>query len=396
MARQLAAVGRFLRPQAFWAGWPGLARFWLLVLLVIVAAAGVLQGLGPPSVRVAMAPAVGPATSAAVPAAVQPPPLVVQRRVGPPPNQPGRDQPGPVTDPDPALQEPGPDGKDDMLPRISADGRQPMQAYAAGFDRSSRRPRIAVLIASMGQGEVDSLHAINVLPGPVSFAITPYGGAVSRVIAAARAAQHEYLVSIPMEPQGFPLNDPGNQALMTGLGRGDNIVRLLWAMSRFGGYVGATGALGDLRGERFAGLSDQMEPVLAQLAQRGLLYVDPRPGQPPPALVWGRVADLIIDDPVNADAIDARLAELEGIAREHGSALGLAGAPRPVTVDRLAAWSGKLADKGLVLAPVSAIVQAPLKEPTPREASSAREAAPRDAIPRAPTPRETSPKDAKP
>ncbi|MDR3535028.1 MAG: divergent polysaccharide deacetylase family protein [Acetobacteraceae bacterium] len=369
-----------------------MARFWLLVLLVLGVSGGLLQYLGPPLPRVAAVPT--PAASPTAPAVVataQPlPPLVVQRRVGPAPNQPGRDQPGPVTDPDPALQEPGPAGKDDLLPRIAADGRQPMQAYAAGFDRSSRRPRIAVLVAGMGQAEVDSLHAVNALPGAVSFAITPYGGAVARVIAAARLAQHEYLVSIPMEPQGFPLNDPGNQALMTSLGRADNMVRLLWAMSRFGGYVGATGALGDLRGERFAGLSDQMEPVLRQIAQRGLLYVDPRPGQPPPAQVWSRVVDVVIDDPVNADAIDARLAELEGIARVYGSALGLAGAPRPVTVDRLAAWSATLADKGLVLAPVSAIVQAPLREPSPRDATPSDPAA-RDA-----TTRETPPKDAKP
>ena len=33
------------------------------------------------------------------------------------------------------------------LPRISADGRAPMAAYAAGFDPSSRRPRVGILIA---------------------------------------------------------------------------------------------------------------------------------------------------------------------------------------------------------------------------------------------------------
>ncbi len=352
--------------HGLFAGWFGLGRFWLLVLLTGGVAGALLQYLGPP-VRVAMVPA-PPASHPAPEAAATPPPLVVQQRVAPPPNQPGREQPGPVTDPDPALLEAAPGGNGEMLPRIAADGRLPMQVYAAGFDRSSRRPRIAVLIAGMGQGEADSLNAVKALPAGISFAMTPYGGAVRRVLGAARQAQHEYLLSIPMEPQGFPLNDPGTQALMTNLGRRDNMARLIWAMSRFGGYVGTTGALGDMRGERFAGLSDQMEPVLQELPQRGLIYVDPRPGQPPPTQTWGRSVDVVIDSPPAAEAIDTRLAELEAVARDRGSALGLAGAPRPVTVERLVAWTNTLSDRGFILAPVSAIVQAPARNTPAKDA----------------------------
>lgn len=249
-----------------------------------------------------------------------------------------------------------------MLPRIAEDGRRPMQVYAAGFDPSNRQPRIAILLAGYGLSEADSTRAARVLPGGVSFAVSPYGAALAPALTAARSAQHEYLLSIPMEPQGYPLNDPGNQGLMTNTGRAENMKRLLWSMSRFGGYVGVTGALGDLRGERFAGLSDQMEPVLRQVARRGLLYVDPRPGQTPPSQVWGRIPDVIVDEPATPQAIDARLAELESIARERGSAMGLAGAPRPVTVDRIATWAESLAAKGLVLAPVSAVVQPPSRE----------------------------------
>lgn len=353
------------------AGWRGLGRFWLAVGVIVAAVGGVLQYLGPPEPhpprpQVAMH---APPPPAPAGPAVQPAPLVVQSHVVPAPDQPGREQPGPVADPDPALLEPSPNDKDVMLPRIAEDGRRPMQVYAAGFDRSSRRPRIAVMVAGIGLSESDSLNAVRNLPGGISLAVSPYGGSLPRVLTAARLAQHELLVSIPMEPQGFPLNDPGNKALMTNLGRADNMTRLLWVLSRFGGYVGATGALGDLRGERFAGLSDQMGPVLRQIAQRGLLYVDPRPGKPPPSQVWGRSVDLVIDDPANADAIDGRLEELEKIARERGSALGLVGAPRPVTVDRLAAWAGTLSGKGLALAPVSAMVQAPPKDNAPTDAA---------------------------
>ena len=80
--------------------------------------------------------------------------------------------------------------------------------------------------------------------GGVTLAISPYAANPDQLLTAARAAEHEYLLSIPMEPQGFPLNDPGPQALMTTLPPEENRQRLDWALSRIAGYVGATGALG--------------------------------------------------------------------------------------------------------------------------------------------------------
>jgi polysaccharide deacetylase 2 family uncharacterized protein YibQ len=47
------------------------------------------------------------------------------------------------------------------------------------------------------------------------------------------------------------------------------------------------------------------------------------------------------------------------VARQKGSALGFAGAVRPVTIDRLAAWANGLPADGLALTPVSALVRAP-------------------------------------
>lgn len=234
-----------------------------------------------------------------------------------------------------------------------------MQVYAAGFDSSTRRPRVGLVLAGVGLNQKDSETAVRSLPGGVTLAISPYAQNISKLLSAARAAEHEYLLSIPMEPQGFPLNDPGKEALMTNLSVEQNHVRLDWLLSRVAGYVGAVGAEGRLRGERFASLPGEIDPVLTELARRGLLYVDPRPGAPPPRTVWNRTVALVIDEPGTAADVDAKLAQLVQLARENGSALGLAGAVRPVTTERLAAWANELAADGLALAPVSALVQAP-------------------------------------
>ena len=72
---------------------------------------------------------------------------------------------------------------------------------------------------------------------------------------------------------------------------------------------GATGALGALarRAFRRAGRS-RWAQCSGRSAARGLLYVDPRPGAPPPPGVWGRSVDVIVDEPAVRPEIEAKLA----------------------------------------------------------------------------------------
>jgi polysaccharide deacetylase 2 family uncharacterized protein YibQ len=355
-------------------GSPGLRAlglFWAGVLTVAVAGAVVLQTLGPPP---RAHPVVQPEAANASPSRATPPethgtavhaaPVTTVASLA---GRPGRGTPGPIAQPDPALLEPVENDPGAFLPRIAADGRTPSQVYARGFDPADTRPRVAVLLAGVGLNSSESDDAVQTLPGAVSFAVSPYASGLGQLLEAARAAGHEFLISLPMEPQGYPLNDAGDHALLTAVAPQVNRSRLDWALSRISGYVGATGALGVLRGERFAG-SPQMLPVLDSLADRGLLYVDARPGRVPLPRVWSHGVDVVIDEPAVRTEIEAKLAKLEQIALDKGSALGLAGATRPITVDRIAAWTHGLAARGLSLAPVSAImVPPPAKKPDPKD-----------------------------
>ncbi len=361
----LAPKGRLL------SGWAGLGRFWLAILIVLGVGAGVLQALGPrePTIQAAaLQSEPKPAEHAEATVAAKPvePPAArpaTADKASFQPLPPGRGVPGPVTDPDPGLMEPDPEAPKAFLPRISADGRTPMHEYAAGFDSSNRRPRIGILVAGIGLSEADSATAIHQLPGAVTLAISPYAVNIDHLLAEARIAEHEYLLSIPMEPQGFPINDPDDRrALMTSLPPSENLARLHWVLSRIAGYAGVTNALGQIRGERLSGMHDQFTAVLEDAGARGLLFVDARPSQPIAQFAWNRSIDMVVDeDPVGAAALDGRLEALAKLARDKGSALGLVMVPRPVTLDRLIAWTNTLADKGLVLAPVSALVVPPAK-----------------------------------
>ena len=343
-----------------------LALFWGPVLLVAAVGAATLQWLGPPARPAAPMRARLPAPK---PVAA-PKPLVALAPLAAPgaaaanhpadaPHRPG----APIAPPDPALLRALPGDASALVPRIGADGRAPMTVYAAGYDATDKRPRIGLLLSDMGMSGQDSTAAIAALPAAVSLAFSPYADNPAALLASARAAGHELFVSLPLEPQGSPLNDAGNEALLTGATAAVNGQRLDWALSRFAGYVGATGAMGLLHGERFAAATDQMAPVLRTLAASGLLYVDPRPGGAWTAPVAGRSVEVLVDEPALRTEIEAKLARLEKLATEHGAALGLVDEPAPRTVEAVSAWAARLSARGFLLVPVSALAHPAARKP---------------------------------
>lgn len=347
-----------------------LVVFWAVIVAGAATGAGVLQWLGPPTaapqarapdLREADAPA--PVESAPKPVTYGPPVPEAPRQATPMPPVPPK--PGqPIQAPLPALMEAAA-GAPAGLPRIGADGRAPMLAYSAGVDPADTRPRVAILFGGLGPAEADSIEALKALPPAVSFVVSAYTAKPDHLLAELRAYAHEYLLGLPMEPQNYPMDDPGTQALLVGAPPAQNVRRLDWALSRFAGYAGVTNAADGMRGERFAS-SPLMDAVLQTIARRGLLYIDSAPARAvggPPGLA-ARAIDLVLDEPSVRSEIDTKLARLEQLAREHGSALGLATLPRPVTIDRIAAWATQLSERGIALVPASALVSVAPLTPT--------------------------------
>jgi hypothetical protein len=379
------------------AGWRGLGLFWLLVLLVLGGVALRLDRLGPPEPHETMAEApqtpeaLAPPPAAAepvappaattdptsapsvaqvvvpAPAVVEPPPPAAEASAQTPaaPAPPPLDVPvaapdfpaaRPIPAPDPALLEQGRFG---ALPRVGADGRTSIRAYAGQFDRQDSRPRVGIIVADLGISNAQTEDAIRRLPPAVTFAISPYAPRAAQVAERLRAKGAETLIGLPLEPAGYPLNDPGNRALLTGRSAPENMANLEWVLSRFPGYVGAIGVVGGMRGERFATMEQSYFALQESLRNRGLLFVDARPGVAGPARAWGRSVDVILDEPATRTEIERRLVELETIAKARGSALGLAHAATPVVVDRLVAWASGLERRGVALAPISVLIRRP-------------------------------------
>ena len=256
--------------------------------------------------------------------------------------------------PDPNLIEQSPGGG---LPAVGKDGRKPWQVYARPFNAKDDRPRIAIIVGGLGLSRAATQAAITRLPGAVTLAFDPYAKGLGNWATMARQAGHEFLLGLPMEAADFPTSDHGPFGLEINLKDEDNKKRLDAILVRAPGYVGII----SIFGSRFAATKHHITKVLEILKGRGLMFVES--GDPKISLSAGiatqigvprAIADLRLDDVPSRAAIDARLAELETLARKNAVALALA-SPYASTVARLAAWAATLNGKGLVLAPVTAV-----------------------------------------
>jgi len=247
------------------------------------------------------------------------------------------------------------------IPKIADDGARPADAFARPVKPLPGKPdapRIALIVGGLGVSASTTAEAIAKLPGAVTLALMPYGVNVERLAAQARAAGHEILLQVPMEPFGYPDNDPGPQTLLTSLTPEQNLERLHWLMGRFQGYVGVADAMG----ARFTASEQSFAPVLRETAKRGLIYVDDGSN---PRSVAGRIAganslpfakaDLVLDSVPTAVEIDHALGRLEMAARERGLAVGMSSA-LPVAIEHIAKWAKAAESRGLLLVPISAAV----------------------------------------
>ncbi len=241
-----------------------------------------------------------------------------------------------------------------------AEAQQPQwQRYAQDFDETDERPRIAIVLTGMGLSSAATEAAINQLPPPITLSFTPYSRRLDQWVSLARTGGHEVMLDLPMEPTSYPDDDPGPQALLTALSPAQNLERLKWTLDRASGYVGVATVMGS----RFTTSEEALLPVLEALKEQGLIFLDNQSNQE--SVAWRMAAKIGVANAINDRtldaaqanrvAIDARLVQLEGIARAEGFAVAM-GRPYPVTIERLREWAKGLPARGFVLAPISAVV----------------------------------------
>lgn len=248
-------------------------------------------------------------------------------------------------------------GENGLKPTLGPDGLIAWQEYARPYNGPDDKPRIAILVTDIGLNTKSSTMAIDALPGQINLAFSPYGRNLQEWMNKAREKGHEGFLMLPTEPLNYPDSDPGPHTLITDLSERENMSRLDWVLSRVGGYVGIVNHMGS----KFTASEEALTPIINDLKDRGLMFVDARSTRFSMAARLARRAsmprainDRYIDNVMTTDEIQKQLGELEKTANTFGAALGLARS-LPLTINELAEWSQSLEAKGIDLVPVTAI-----------------------------------------
>lgn len=265
----------------------------------------------------------------------------------------------------PTTQEEPPQPKADIKPTAEPKenllkvARLHWQEFSAPFHDPEDRPRIAIVVSEVGMNAARTQEAIEILPSAITLGFNPYAQNLQKYVDQARRAGHEALLQIPMEPIGYPKVNPGPHALRTDLSVTENREQLNWALKRFTGYAGLTNQMGS----KFTATTESIQPILETIKEKGVFYLDSRAASNSVAAEIAEKLNIpvainnrFLDHKADGDLIDMRLAELETIALQTGSAIGIA-YPRSETFLHLSDWAETLDKKGLILAPVSALIK---------------------------------------
>jgi polysaccharide deacetylase 2 family uncharacterized protein YibQ len=241
-------------------------------------------------------------------------------------------------------------------PQVAAAAPQPTWKRNALPFRDLKRPLVAIVIDDVGLDRPRSRRAWE-LPGPMTMSFLPYANDLREQARAARGRGHELMLHLPMEPNGR--NDPGPGALLLSHREPELQRRLAAALDSFDGFVGVNNHMGS----RFTANRPGMEVALRQFKVRGLLFLDSRTSA---QTLGDQIAQEIglpsvsrhvfLDDEDSLAAVRAKLAETERLAKAQGFVVAI-GHPYDSTLQALAEWLPRAAERGVVLAPVSAVLR---------------------------------------
>lgn len=244
-----------------------------------------------------------------------------------------------------------------LLPRVDSDGARPSDVYARPAP-AAKPPRIALIVGGVGLSDQATAAAINSLPGPVTLAFAPYGKDLKAKVQQARDAGHEVILQLPMEPIDYPQANPGPHTLLASATAAENTDNLHWLLSRFTGYTGVANFLGG----KFTSDAKVLKPLLREIGQRGLFYIDDGSSARSIGLATAAEvglpavsADLILDAQ-GGDLMDANFTKLETLARSQGTAIGMM-SDLPGSVQNLARYAQAAKAQGITLIPLSAAVR---------------------------------------
>jgi len=222
-------------------------------------------------------------------------------------------------------------------------------------------PAIAVIIDDVGHQPLSQIQPLLDLNFPITFAVLPHL-AYSRANAISlNQRQYEVMLHMPMEPDDYPKNNPGEGAVFSDQSEAAIRQRLDQALRDVPFVTGVNNHMGS----KITANRGLMRPILDEVKQRGLFFIDSRTNANTVAYTLARSMglatakrDVFLDARESHDFAVKQLAEARRVARKNGLAIVI-GHPYPSSVQALVEELPKMDREGFRLIFASDAVQKP-------------------------------------
>lgn len=219
-------------------------------------------------------------------------------------------------------------------------------------------PLITIIMDDLGRSTYKA-EALASLEQHVTFSILPGETHAAKVAEIAHNADREVMLHVPMEPQGYPAVNPGEDALFVEYSDDEIRRRFEALLAKIPYVIGANNHMGS----RFTEDARALAPVMKSLSEKGMFFIDSRTtGQSRVSDVARNYdvptlnRDVFLDNVAEVGAITKQLNVLEAKARQRGMAIGICH-PYPETLEALRNVLPEFAKRGITFVPVSLLLQ---------------------------------------
>lgn len=211
---------------------------------------------------------------------------------------------------------------------------------------------IAIIIDDLGHNRAQGHRALD-LPAPITYAMLPYAQYSRELAERAQALGKEVMLHLPMANVSGKRLGPG--ALVPDLSRQEFIETLEAALAEVPYARGLNNHMGSL----LTSQNLEMDWLMTEIKRREMFFVDSRTTPHTVALatasdhaIFSSSRDVFLDNEQTLEAIDAAFELLVANAKRNRTAIAI-GHPYEVTLDYLEAVLPTLAERDIVVVPVS-------------------------------------------
>lgn len=218
--------------------------------------------------------------------------------------------------------------------------------------------RVAIVIDDLGENRQIAMDFLN-LDVPLSFSFFPFARHSREFAREASRQGRDVLLHLPMEPRGYPRQDPGRGRLLTTMGERELLSQLEKDLAAVPYIKGVNNHMGS----KFTEDPELMRVVLEEIRGKGLFFLDSRTTAKTVGFKVARELGLktgqrnvFLDNKRDVSKIKARISELIDLSLKNGGAIGI-GHPHPETVQAIREALPSLRENGVELVPVSSLLE---------------------------------------